>query len=68
MFFYDNNKVKVDDVILPKMSVKPYIEYGIGLKKDWSESVSKDITSYAEVTRHSEKKLISCDKIPKSSS
>ena len=54
MFFYGNNKVRANGVLLPGMSAKPYIEYGIGLKKDWSQEEwsQKDITSYAELTRH----------------
>ena len=53
MFFYDNNKIKADGVLLPEISSKPYIEYGLGLKKDWSKSeAQKDVTSYAEITRH----------------
>ena len=36
------------------MSVKPYVEYGVGLKKDWSQTEwnAHDVTSYAEITRH----------------
>ena len=53
MFFYDNNKVKADSVLLPQMSMKPYFEYGLGAKKDWerNELISKDMSSYAEVVR-----------------
>ena len=52
--FYQGGKVTADDVLLPKMSVKPYVEYGVGLEKDWSEEEwnPKDITSYAEINRH----------------
>ena len=52
--FYQGGKVTADDVLLPKMSVKPYVEYGVGLEKDWSEEEwnAKDITSYAEINRH----------------
>ena len=52
--FYQGGKVTADDVLLPKMSVKPYVEYGLGLEKDWSEEEwnAKDITSYAEINRH----------------
>ncbi len=52
--FYHGGKVTADDVLLPKMSVKPYVEYGVGLEKDWSEEEwnPKDITSYAEINRH----------------
>ena len=50
VFIYDNNKVKADDVLLPEMSVKPYVEYGIGLDKSWG--TNDDVSSYAEVMRH----------------
>ena len=52
--FYQGGKVTADNVLLPKMSVKPYVEYGVGLEKDWSEEEwnPKDITSYAEINRH----------------
>ena len=51
---YQGGKVTADDVLLPKMSVKPYVEYGVGFEKDWSEEEwnPKDITSYAEINRH----------------
>ena len=54
MFFYDNNKVKANDVLLPSMSVKPYVEYGLGLTKDWSQTEwnAHDVSSFAEITRH----------------
>ena len=54
MFFFDNSKIRANDVLLPAMSVKPYVEYGIGLKKDWSQEEwnPKDVTSYAEISRH----------------
>ena len=54
MFFYGNDKITADDVIMPATSVKPYVEYGVGLNKDWSKAEwnAKDITSYAEINRH----------------
>ena len=54
MFFYDNGKVKANDIILPSMSIKPYVEYGVGLKKDWSKDEwdPYDASTYAEITRH----------------
>ena len=54
MFFYDNAKVKVDSVLLPNMSVKPYVEYGVGVKKDWSQTEwsAHDVATFAEITRH----------------
>ena len=52
--FYQGGKISADDVLLPKLSVKPYVEYGVGLEKDWSveEWNPKDVTSYAEINRH----------------
>lgn len=52
--FYHGGKVTADDVLLPKLSVKPYVEYGIGVEKDWSEEEwnPKNITSFAEINRH----------------
>lgn len=33
----NSSKVKADDVILPKMTVDPYVEYGLGLQRNWKE-------------------------------
>lgn len=33
----DKSIFKADDVTLPEMSVKPYIQYGIGLQKRWGD-------------------------------
>jgi outer membrane autotransporter protein len=47
-FMYSNNEVKADGVLLPEMSVKPYMEYSVG-----AEWVEKDNTTlYGEVSRH----------------
>lgn len=36
----DKSKVSADDIILPQMSIKPYIEYGAGIQKRWHEKFS----------------------------
>ena len=53
-FFYDNNKIEANDVLMPAMSVKPYVEYGVGVTKDWSreEWSPKDLATFAEINRH----------------
>ena len=33
----DDTKFKANDVSLPEMSVKPYVKYGIGIRKIWGE-------------------------------
>ena len=33
----DESNVKANDVSLPEMSVKPYVKYGIGVRKTWGE-------------------------------
>ena len=33
----NSSKVRANDVILPKMSVDPYVEYGVGLQRDWKD-------------------------------
>ncbi|MCM1338457.1 MAG: hypothetical protein NC191_02160 [Muribaculaceae bacterium] len=40
----NNTKVTAADVTLPEMSVKPYIEYGVGVQKRWKDR----ITGYAQ--------------------
>ncbi len=40
----NSSKVRADDVILPKMSVDPYIEYGLGIQRNWG----KQFTGYAQ--------------------
>jgi len=47
-YSYDNN-IKADGVLLPEMGAKPYVEYGLGAKKEWAEH---DVSSYAEIIRH----------------
>lgn len=31
------SKVRANEVILPKMSVDPYVEYGVGLQRNWKD-------------------------------
>lgn len=33
----DDTKVTANDVRLPEMSVKPYVEYGLGIQKRWKD-------------------------------
>ena len=33
----DDTKVMANDVRLPEMSVKPYVEYGVGVQKRWKD-------------------------------
>ena len=33
----DSNKVMANDVKLPQLSVKPYVQYGVGVQKSWGE-------------------------------
>lgn len=41
----DKTKVKADDVRLPEMSIKPYVEYGIGVQKIFKND---SFTAYAQ--------------------
>ena len=34
----DDSKVMANDVRLPGLSVKPFVEYGLGIQKRWGES------------------------------
>lgn len=34
----NDTKVTANDVRLPEMSIKPYVEYGVGLQKSWHEN------------------------------
>lgn len=33
----NSSKVRANDVVLPKMSVDPYVEYGLGLQRRWKD-------------------------------
>jgi hypothetical protein len=35
--FMDKTDVKANDVTLPQMSVKPYVQYGVGVQKTWGD-------------------------------
>ena len=36
----DKTKFKANDVALPDMSVKPYVKYGVGIRKSWGERLT----------------------------
>lgn len=36
----NETKFTASDVRLPEMSIKPYVEYGIGLQKSWNDKCS----------------------------
>ena len=40
----DKTKFQADDVFLPNLSVKPFVQYGIGIQKRWGER----LTGFAE--------------------
>ena len=33
----NESKVTANNVKLPEMSVKPYVEYGVGIQRNWAE-------------------------------
>ena len=35
--FMDDTHFKANDVSLPELSVKPYIQYGVGVQKRWGD-------------------------------
>lgn len=35
--FMGRNQVKANDVILPKVSEKAYVQYGVGVQKTWAD-------------------------------
>ena len=37
---WDKTQFKAHDIELPEMRVKPYIQYGFGLQKDWGDKLS----------------------------
>ncbi len=39
-------KVKANDVVLPDVSAKPYIKYGIGTRKTWKDKFSGFLQAY----------------------
>lgn len=42
----DNTKFKANDVSMPEMSVKPYVKYGIGIRKIWGERFTGFFQTY----------------------
>ena len=42
----DETKFKANDVALPEMSVKPYIKYGVGIRKSWGERFTGFFQTY----------------------
>lgn len=38
--FIDKSRITVSDIQLPEMSIDPYVEYGIGLQKRWTDKYS----------------------------
>lgn len=36
----DDTKFRANDVYLPELSVKPYVQYGIGIQKRWGDRIS----------------------------
>ena len=42
----DDTKFKANDVTLPELSVKPYVKYGIGLRKIWGERFTGFFQTY----------------------
>lgn len=34
----DKSKVTANDIRLPKMSIKPYVQYGVGIQKRFKDS------------------------------
>ena len=42
----DKAKFMADDIALPETSIKPYIKYGLGVQKNWSERSSSFLQAY----------------------
>lgn len=42
----DDTKFKANDVTLPELSVKPYVKYGVGLRKIWGERFTGFFQTY----------------------
>lgn len=42
----DNTKFKANDVSLPELSVKPYVKYGVGVRKSWGERFTGFFQTY----------------------
>ena len=42
----DDTKFKANDVSLPELSVKPYVKYGVGIRKTWGERFTGFFQTY----------------------
>ena len=42
----DDTKFKANDVALPELSVKPYVKYGVGVRKTWGERFTGFFQTY----------------------
>jgi len=42
----DDTKFKANDVSLPELSVKPYVKYGVGVRKTWGERFTGFFQTY----------------------
>ncbi|MBQ3311997.1 hypothetical protein IJG72_07965 [bacterium] len=42
----DDTKFKANDAALPEMSVKPYVKYGVGIRKTWGERFAGFFQTY----------------------
>ena len=42
----DDTKFKANDVSLPELSVKPFVKYGIGVRKAWGERFTCFLQTY----------------------
>ena len=36
----NNTQYTANNIVLPSMSIKPYVEYGIGVQKTWKDSIT----------------------------
>ena len=42
----DKTDFKANDIALPEMSVKPYVKYGVGVRKAWGEKLTGFFQAY----------------------
>ena len=42
----DKAKFQANNVSLPEISVKPYVKYGVGVRKSWGERLSGFLQTY----------------------
>lgn len=42
----DKTKFKADNISLPETSIKPYVKYGAGIQKSWSEKLTSFLQTY----------------------